>query len=80
MTSKERVACPDCSLEQRLPEIADHEVARCRRCQRLLKVPDAQSKAAFALTLGALLLWIPGWPCAPAHSDGRRRQPQCQPG
>lgn len=60
MTSKERVACPDCSLEQRLPEIAGHEVARCRRCRRLLKVPDAQSHAALALTLGALLLWIPG--------------------
>jgi paraquat-inducible protein A len=60
VTTRERVACPDCSLEQRLPEIADHEVARCRRCRRLLKVPDAQSRAAFALTLGALLLWIPG--------------------
>lgn len=60
MTSRDRVACPDCSFEQRLPEIADHEVARCRRCRRLLKVPDAQSRAALALTLGALLLWIPG--------------------
>ncbi|HLB98445.1 MAG TPA: paraquat-inducible protein A, partial [Acetobacteraceae bacterium] len=60
MTTPERVACPDCGLEQRLPEIADHEVARCRRCRRLLKVPDAQSRAAFALTLAALLLWIPG--------------------
>lgn len=60
MTIRERVACPDCSLEQALPAIADHEVARCRRCRRLLKVPDAQSRAAYALTLGALLLWIPG--------------------
>jgi paraquat-inducible protein A len=56
----ERVACPDCSLEQVLPAIADHEVARCGRCRRLLKVPEVQSRAAFALTLGALLLWIPG--------------------
>jgi paraquat-inducible protein A len=56
----ERVACPDCSLEQALPAITEQEVARCRRCRRLLKVPDAQSRAAFALTLAALLLWIPG--------------------
>ncbi|MGC1459335.1 MAG: paraquat-inducible protein A [Steroidobacteraceae bacterium] len=60
MTIRERVACPDCSFEQKLPEIADHEVARCRRCRRLLQVPDGQSRAALALTLGALLLWIPG--------------------
>ncbi len=60
MTSRERVACPDCSLEQVLPAISDREVLRCRRCQRLLKVPEAQSRAAFALMLGALLLWIPG--------------------
>jgi paraquat-inducible protein A len=60
VTSRERVACPDCGLEQVLPAIADHEVARCQRCRRLLKVPDAQSRAAFALILAALLLWIPG--------------------
>ncbi len=60
MTPRERVACPDCSLQQTLPAIADHEVARCRRCHRLLKVPEAQSRAAFALILAALLLWIPG--------------------
>ena len=60
MTSRERVACPDCSLEQALPAIGAHEVARCARCRRLLKVPDAQSRAAFAVILSALLLWIPG--------------------
>ena len=60
MTSGERVACPDCSLEQVLPALAEDEEARCTRCLRLLKVPDAQSGAALALTLGALLLWIPG--------------------
>ncbi len=56
----ERVACPDCDFEQLLPVIGAHEVARCRRCHRLLKVPDAQSHAAYSLILGALLLWIPG--------------------
>jgi len=60
VTLRERVACPDCSLEQHLPPIAEHEVARCRRCLRLLKVPETQSRAALALTLAALLLWIPG--------------------
>ena len=60
MTARERVACPDCSLQQALPAIADHEVARCRRCHRLLRVPEAQSRASFALVLAALLLWIPG--------------------
>jgi paraquat-inducible protein A len=59
-TAPDRVACPDCSLEQTLPELAEHEEARCPRCLRLLKVPDAQSGAALALMLGALLLWIPG--------------------
>ena len=60
MNSGERVACPDCSLEQVLPALAEDEEARCTRCLRLLKVPDAQSGAALALILGALLLWIPG--------------------
>lgn len=55
MTSPERVACPDCSLEQALPALAENEEARCSRCRRLLKVPDAQSGAALALMLGALL-------------------------
>jgi paraquat-inducible protein A len=59
-TAPDLVACPDCSLEQTLPELAEHEEARCPRCLRLLKVPDAQSGAALALMLGALLLWIPG--------------------
>jgi paraquat-inducible protein A len=58
--TSERVACPDCSLEQALPAIADHEVARCQRCYRLLKVPEAQDHASFALTVGALLFWVPG--------------------
>ena len=60
MTLPKPVACPDCGLLQALPAIADHEVARCRRCQRLLKVPEAQSRASSALVLAALLLWIPG--------------------
>jgi paraquat-inducible protein A len=60
VTARERVACPDCSQEQALPAIADNEVARCLRCQRLLKVPEAQSRASRALVLAALLLWIPG--------------------
>ena len=60
MTSGERVACPDCGLTQSLPDIADHEVARCTRCHRLLKVPESLSQASFALILGALLLWVPG--------------------
>lgn len=60
MTPGERVACPDCGLEQDLPAIGADEEARCRRCYRLLKVPEGQSRASFALVLAALLLWIPG--------------------
>ncbi|HEX3836292.1 MAG TPA: paraquat-inducible protein A [Steroidobacteraceae bacterium] len=60
MTARERVACPDCNLEQALPALAANEEARCTRCLRLLKVPNAQASAAFALILGALLFWIPG--------------------
>ena len=60
MTFRERVACPDCGLVQSLPDIADHEVARCTRCHRLLKIPESLSQASFALILGALLLWVPG--------------------
>ena len=60
MISREGVACPDCGLVQSLPDIADHEVARCTRCHRLLKVPESLSQASFALILGALLLWVPG--------------------
>jgi paraquat-inducible protein A len=60
VTSRERVACPDCGLVQALPAIAEHEVARCVRCHRLLKVPEALSRASFALIVAALLLWIPG--------------------
>ena len=60
MSTGKRVACPDCSLLQTVPAIADNEVARCLRCHRLLKVPEAQSRASAALVLAALLLWIPG--------------------
>jgi paraquat-inducible protein A len=60
VTARERVACPDCSLEQTLPVLADDEEARCPRCLRVLKVPNSQSGAALALIVGALLFWIPG--------------------
>ncbi|HEY6457082.1 MAG TPA: paraquat-inducible protein A [Steroidobacteraceae bacterium] len=60
MSSPQRVACPDCSLRQALPGLAENEEARCARCRRVLKVPDAQSGAALALILAALLFWIPG--------------------
>ena len=45
---------------QVLPAIATNEVARCGRCNRLLKTPQSRSHASFALHLGALLLWVPG--------------------
>jgi paraquat-inducible protein A len=60
VTEADRVACPDCGLTQGLPPIAAHEVARCARCLRILKVPQALSQTSFALLLAALLLWIPG--------------------
>jgi len=60
VTFRERVDCPDCDLTQTLPALGEHEVARCRRCHRLLQVPEGRSHASFALSLGALLLWVPG--------------------
>jgi paraquat-inducible protein A len=60
VTSRDRVPCPDCGLAQSLPDIAEHQVARCARCHRLLKVPEALTHASLALILGALLLWVPG--------------------
>ncbi len=60
MTSRERVACPDCGLQQALPAIGIHEVARCPRCHRLLKAPESLAHASLALTVAALLLWVPG--------------------
>jgi paraquat-inducible protein A len=45
---------------QALPAIANDEVARCGRCNRLLKTPQSRSHASFALHLSALLLWVPG--------------------
>jgi paraquat-inducible protein A len=60
---------------QALPPIADHEVARCSRCHRLLKVPETLSQASFALLLGALLLWVPGClaPLMTVHAGGASR-------
>jgi paraquat-inducible protein A len=75
VTNRERVACPDCSLQQILPAIGEHEVARCPRCRRLLKVPESQTRASLALVLAALLLWIPGClsPLLTVNSGGASR-------
>ncbi len=55
-----RVACPDCGLVQRLPDVRRRHIAECRRCSRLLAGPAAgRVEAPLALALAALLLLIP---------------------
>ena len=53
------VACPDCDLLQRIPEVAPGASVRCPRCNRELwrRRKDSLNRT-FALTLAALVLYI----------------------
>jgi paraquat-inducible protein A len=53
------VACPDCDLVQRLPELAPGASARCPRCDRELwrRRQDSLNRT-LALTLAAALLYV----------------------
>jgi paraquat-inducible protein A len=54
------LACPDCSLEQRVPAMGLGMVAGCRRCGATLERRAGSSlDAALAFTLTALLLLVP---------------------
>jgi paraquat-inducible protein A len=53
------MACPNCDLVQRLPELAPGESARCPRCGTELWRRKVDSlNRTLALTLTALVLWI----------------------
>ena len=55
-----RVACPDCGLLQRLPNLRRGHSAECRRCSRLLAGPaTGRVDAPLALALAAFLILIP---------------------
>jgi paraquat-inducible protein A len=55
-----RVACPDCGLLQRLPNLRRGHSAECRRCGRLLAGPaTGRVDAPLALALAAFLILIP---------------------
>jgi paraquat-inducible protein A len=53
------VACPQCDLLNREPEIADGTRARCARCGTVLLQPKAGAAATIvALAMGALVLMV----------------------
>jgi paraquat-inducible protein A len=53
------IACPDCDLLQRLPEVAPGGSARCPRCDENLWHPREDSlNRTLAFAIGALLLYI----------------------
>ena len=55
----ETVACPDCDLLQRIPELAPGAKARCARCGHILASQSADPlDRPLALTLAAALVFI----------------------
>lgn len=53
------VACPDCDLLQRLPQLPPGASTRCRRCDlELWRRPQDPHNRTLALTLAAAILWI----------------------
>jgi len=53
------VACPNCDLVQRLPEIASGQSARCSRCgTELWRRRDDSLNRTLALTVAAVLLYL----------------------
>ncbi len=53
------VACPDCDLLQRVPEVAPGASVRCPRCDKeLWRRREDSFNRTFALTLAALVLYI----------------------
>ena len=55
----ETVACPDCDLLQRIPELAPGAKARCARCGHVLASQSADPlDRPLALTLAAAIVFI----------------------
>jgi paraquat-inducible protein A len=55
----ETVACPECDLLQRLPELPPGGKARCLRCRHTLAArPNASPDRALALTVTAVIAFI----------------------
>ena len=59
LTDASLVACPNCDLVQRLPEIAPGESARCPRCEtELWRRREDSLNRTLALTVAAAVLFI----------------------
>src|SRR5215471_20242028 len=53
------IACPDCDLLQRLPDLAPGASARCPRCDReLLRRREDSLNRTLALSLAAAVLYV----------------------
>jgi paraquat-inducible protein A len=57
----ERIACPDCGLQQWLPAIAAGEIAQCGQCDKVLtrRNRGGAIDVPLALALTTLLFFIP---------------------
>lgn len=59
MTNDHFIACHECDLVHRLPEVPAGSAARCRRCEALLYRPAADSlNRTLALTIAGIVLFI----------------------
>jgi paraquat-inducible protein A len=59
LEDKSLVACPNCDLLQRLPEIGPGESVRCARCSsELWRRKNDSLNRTLALAVAALVLWI----------------------
>ncbi len=59
LPDKAIVACPNCDLLQRLPEVAPGESIRCSRCEtELWRRKTDSTNRTLALALSAVVLWI----------------------
>jgi paraquat-inducible protein A len=59
LADKSLVACPNCDLLQRLPEVAPGESVRCVRCEtELWRRREDSLNRTLALAISALVMWI----------------------
>lgn len=73
----ESVACPDCGLAQRLPQLAAGSLASCRRCRCTLAANTGYGvETVLAMTFAALILLLFAYlsPLVSLHGFGETRQ------
>jgi paraquat-inducible protein A len=59
LSARSLIACPDCDLLQRLPDLAPGASARCPRCDReLWRRREDSLNRTLALTLAAVVLYV----------------------